>query len=322
MSDAALVRKPQRVPLPELRATAFQHPLDRQATENLKKIKGFDWLVGKFIEYGFERIEYITHIGGAIRVGPKQMGKHYAMLRECCNMLEVDEPELYVMQGEVNAFTSGHNHPFIVLGTGLLELLDSDDEVMSVIAHEVGHIKCGHVLYSTMARAIKPILEIVGGSVPVLGRIVGSGIEAGLLTWSRRAELSADRAALLVMQDARPIITSLMKLAGGTERHVEHLDATQFLLQARAYKEGLDQHLSDRFYRFIVSVQATHPFPVERARMLDDWATSEQYADILVGKYATPITLPAKVRVCPTCGWQAGPKDMFCFTDGTPLLPH
>jgi Zn-dependent protease with chaperone function len=322
MSDTALVKKSERVRLHELPATAFQHPLDRQAVENLKKIKGFDWLVGKFIEYGFERIDYITHIGGAIRVGPRQMAKHYAMLRECCDILEIHEPEMYVMQGEVEAFTSGHNHPFIVLGTGLLELLDNDDEVMSVIAHEAGHIKCGHVLYKTMARAIKPLLEIVGGSVPVIGKFVGSGIEAGLLTWSRYSELSADRAALLVMQDPRPIVTMLMKLAGGTERHVEHLDPQQFLLQARAYKEGLDQHLSDRFYRFIVSMRATHPFPVERARMLDEWVGTQEYADILLGKYATTMTVPAKVRLCPRCGWQAGLNDMFCAVDGTPLLPH
>src|SRR5262249_36543135 len=149
-------------PLKGIPPSAFQHPLDRQATENLKKIKGFDWLAGKFIEYGIERIEYITHIGGAIRIGPKQMAKHYKMLLECCEILDVPEPELYAMQGGVNAYTSGHNHPFIVLETGLLELMDKDEEVMAVIAHELGHIKCGHVLYKTMARGIKPLLEMAG----------------------------------------------------------------------------------------------------------------------------------------------------------------
>lgn len=148
MSDVALAPKPKRVPLKALPTAAFQHPLDRQATESLKKIRGFDWLVGKFIEYGFERIDYISHVGGSIRVEPGQVSKHYAMLRECCDILDVPEPELYVMQGDVNAFTSGHNHPFIILKTGLLELLDNDDEVMFVIAHELGHIKCGHVLYN------------------------------------------------------------------------------------------------------------------------------------------------------------------------------
>lgn len=163
MAETALATtKPKRIPLKGLTANTFQHPLDRQATENLKRLKGFDWLVGKFVEYGIERIEYVKHIGGGVRVGPKQMAKQYAMLQESCFILDVPEPEMYVMQGGVNAYTSGHNHPFIVLETGLLELMEDDDEVMAVIAHELGHVKCGHILYSTMARGIKPLLELVG----------------------------------------------------------------------------------------------------------------------------------------------------------------
>lgn len=317
MSDAALAPKRTRVPLKALPAEAFQHPLDRQAAAHLSKIKGFDWLVKKFLEYGFERIEHVTHIGGGIRVGPKQMSKHYAMLRECCEVLDVPEPELYIIQDDVNAYTVGHKHPLIVLQTGLLELMD-DDEVMAVIAHELGHIKCGHVLYKTMARGIKPLIEMAGKATLGIGSVVGAGVEAALLAWDRRSELSADRAALLAMQNAQPCISMLMKLAGGTTRHVEWLDTEQFLNQARAYKEGLDQSMTDRFYRFIVNMSADHPFAVERARMLDEWVGSNEYADILLGKYAT-LAVPAKVRLCPTCGWQAGPEDMFCFTDGTPL---
>jgi Zn-dependent protease with chaperone function len=321
--ETSLTPKPKRAPLKGLPATAFQHPLDRQATENLKKIKGFDWLVSKFIEYGLERIDYITHIGGGIRVGPKQMAKHYAMLQECCDILDVPEPELYVMQGGVNAFTSGHNHPFIVLETGLLELMDDDNEVMAVIAHELGHIKCGHVLYKTMARGIKPFLEIVAGSVPMIGKFLGSGIEAGLLTWSRRSELSADRAALLVMQETHPCLSMLMKLAGGTERHARSLDTEQFLLQARAYKEGLDQSTSDRFYRFVVNMRATHPFAVERARMLDEWIGSPECKSILSGNYSGGgLAVQAALCPNPACLQPLLPKAMFCAECGTPLRPR
>jgi len=318
---AALVPRLTRVPLKGLPPTAFQHPLDRQATENLKKIKGFDWLVGKFIEYGVERIDYITHVGSGIRVGPRQMAMHYAMLRECCEILDVAEPELYVMDGGVNAYTSGHNHPFIILETGLLELCD-DDEVMAVLAHEVGHIKCGHMLYSTMARGIKPFIEMIGKATLGIGSMVGAGIEAGLAAWDRRAELSADRSALLGMQDVEPCITMLMKLAGGTTRHVHSLDPEQFLNQARAYKEGLDQKTSDRFYRFIANMGATHPFPVERARALDEWAGSSEYADIIAGKYLQPLPVQVNLKQCPTCGGQWPLAEMFCGKDGTPLPVH
>jgi hypothetical protein len=65
MENTVIVSTPKRAPLTGLPASAFQHPLDRQATENLKKIKGFDWLVKKVLEYGIERIEYVNHIGGA-----------------------------------------------------------------------------------------------------------------------------------------------------------------------------------------------------------------------------------------------------------------
>src|SRR5262245_38755936 len=104
MDNSGLTPKPKRAPFTGLPASAFQHPMDRQATENLKKLKGFDWLVKKYIEYGIERMEYVNNVGGAIRVGPGQMPKHYQMLRECCSILDVPEPELYVATGGVNAF--------------------------------------------------------------------------------------------------------------------------------------------------------------------------------------------------------------------------
>lgn len=101
-------------------------------------LKGFDWLVAKFIEYGAERFEYAINIGS--RVGPRQLPRFYEMLRACCAVLDVPEPELYVGQGGVNAFTAGNTNPYIVLETGLLDVLD-EAEILAVIAHELGHIK-------------------------------------------------------------------------------------------------------------------------------------------------------------------------------------
>jgi Zn-dependent protease with chaperone function len=192
---------------------------------------------------------------------------------------------------------------------------------MAVIAHELGHIKCGHVLCKTMARGIKPLIEVVSKATLGFGSIVGAGIEAGLSAWDRRSELSADRAALLVMQEARPCVAMLMKLAGGTVRHVEALDTEQFLNQARAYKEGLDQKMADRFFRFIANMGTSHPFAVERARTLDEWVGSPEYNSILAGDYSS-THLPVKVKLCPKCGWQGDVTDRFCFNDGTPLPIH
>jgi Zn-dependent protease with chaperone function len=154
-----------------------------------------------------------------------------------------------------------------------------------------------------------------------IGGLVGAGIEAGLLAWDRRAELSSDRAALLVMQDARPCVTMLMKLAGGTKRHVEWLDAEQFLNQARAYKEGLDQSMADRFYRFMANSTTTHPFPVERARALDEWVNSPEYNNIIAGNYPSAGQM-MKTISCPTCKQVAELGTKFCNSCGTPLITH
>ena len=54
---------------------------------------------------------------------------------------------------------------------------------------------------------------------------------AGLLRWLRAAELTCDRAALLVAQDRSVIISVLMKLAGGTPSFADELNIDAFLEQ-------------------------------------------------------------------------------------------
>ena len=299
-------------------AMAFQHPLDRQATDQLKRVRGFDKTVAKFIELGVERVEYVINIASGVRVGPNQFPKIYQMLRECCVVLDVPEPELYVGQGAVNSFTSGHTHPYIVLETGLLELFD-DDEIMAALAHEVGHIKCNHVLYKTMARAIEPLIEIVGDLTLGIGALIGVPIQAGLAVWDRRSELSADRAALLVMQDVRPCIGMLMKLAGGVHRMSDQLDEEQFLNQARAYGE-LDRSMGDQFYRLWASLaKSTHPFAIERAKALNDWIDTAEFEQILAGNYARIAPPAAPGKFCKKCGTAITMGTKFCGNCGQPV---
>jgi Zn-dependent protease with chaperone function len=307
---------PRRVRFEGLTSEAFQHPLDRLATDNLKKVRGFDWLVRKFLEYGFERIEYVQNIGGAIRVGPQQLPQIYALLQEACQILDVPEPELYLRTGPVGAITSGHDHPAIVLYTDLVDRM-TDAELMGIIAHELGHIKCGHVLYKVMARAIKPLFQMIGQATLGAGRLIGVGLEVALRTWDQRSELSADRATLLALQDATPSISMLMKLAGGSERTASQLSVEQFLNQARAYREGLDDTLTSRLYRFLGEFGNTHPFLVERARELDSWVGSDQYKALLAQEFTQAADTP-KIAVCPTCHQPVDPGLKFCPHCGTP----
>ena len=50
---------------------------------------------------------------------------------------------LIVIDNSMNAFVTGNN--YIYIHTGLLENLDSYEELEGIIAHEIGHLKLGHV---------------------------------------------------------------------------------------------------------------------------------------------------------------------------------
>ena len=318
MADAALIQPPKRIELKGIDATAFQHPLDRQATDRLRKLKGFDTFMGKFIEYGFERIEYVLNIASSVRVGPRQLPKLHEMLQQSCAVLDIPEPELYVSQGGVNALTSGSNNPYIVLQGGLVDLMD-DDEVMAVIAHELGHIKCRHVLYKCMARWIGLAGAIIGEMSLGIGGLLVKPIEMALLAWDRRSELSADRASLLALQEARPCINMLMKLAGGTTRLAGQMDPEEFLTQVRSYSDDLDHSTTDRVYRFLAGMyKGTHPFAIERAKALNDWIDSPEFEQILAGNY-TRAAQPVTDGRCSKCGTFAQPGFVFCAGCGERL---
>ncbi len=50
---------------------------------------------------------------------------------------------LIVLDNSINAFVTGNN--YIYINSGLLENLDSYEELEGIIAHEIGHLKLGHV---------------------------------------------------------------------------------------------------------------------------------------------------------------------------------
>jgi Zn-dependent protease with chaperone function len=275
-----------RVTFPELDASAFQHPQDREATENLRRIIGFERVVAKFIELRYERLLYLFNVGSAVRVSEDQYPRLHNMLREACAILDMPQPALYVTRNPfATAFTFGHNKPYVMLYSGLLDFLN-DDEVLAAIGHELGHIKCGHVLYNTMAILIRDVIAILSQFALGVGRLVGASIEVGLMEWRRRSELSADRAALLVVQESRTVLSLLAKLAGGSSRLMDELNIDAFLAQARAFREAGEGDSLDNFYRVLADLgQGNHPFAVERARLLDEWARSDAYTALLRGEY-------------------------------------
>lgn len=269
---------------PGLDPAALQHPYDRAALGALQRVPGLDIVVRKFIELFPERVAYIQNVAQTVRVSKTQCPQLYTQLREACAILDMREPELYVAQTPVpNAWTSGHNHPYIIITTGLIDLM-SEDEVLAVIAHELGHIKSGHVLYKTMARGISLLISIISDMTLGIGRLVGMGLEAALLEWDRKSEFSADRAGLLVVQDSQVMLTLMMKLAGGTLFQRDQMSASEFLKQADLFEE-VDMNLLDRIYKLMLVTAVNHPLTIVRAREIVNWSGSSEFNEILDGHY-------------------------------------
>ena len=269
-----------RVVLTGISSRAWEHPADRGALVALRRLKGFDVVLKAMSGFMRERAWRLTLLGSSVRVDERQLSRLHRLLTEAGRSLDVGTlPEMYVQADpNLNAMTIGMDRPIIVLSSGLVHHLD-DDELRFVIGHELGHAQSGHALYRTL------LLRLLGLG-GLLSALPGGGlavrvITVALLEWSRKSELSADRAGLLAAQDPAAALRTQMKLASGGS--LEELDVASFLAQGAEYDEGGD--LRESLIKFSLLQQQTHPFAVVRATELRRWIDSGAYTEILGGAY-------------------------------------
>ncbi|WP_413175225.1 M48 family metallopeptidase [Anabaena azotica] len=282
---------------------AFRHPLDRQAEQALRSLPGFDLIARKFVEFVYERPQLVYLMGNTIQVGPRQYSTIYQIFRECVRDLDIyPEPTLFISHNpQANSYALGQENPYIVVNTGILDLLN-EAEIRAVLAHELGHIKCGHTILIQMAMWAMSAASVIGELTFGLGNFVSQALIYAFFEWRRKAELSADRAALLVMDDLNPVMSSMMKISGGSNKYANECSLQEFIQQSEKY-QALDDDGLNQVYKFLMyngaqGMMLTHPFPVERLHYLRSWAVSEEYQQIRQGNYQqTPATGAVNVKV-------------------------
>ncbi|MBG0830400.1 M48 family metallopeptidase [Planomonospora sp. ID67723] len=280
MPDMTTTPDRNRVQLPGISSRAYEHPADRSALVALRSLSGFDTVLKQMSGLISERRLRLIYLASAVRTSDTQFRALHDMGRDAAYVLDLHRiPEVYVQQNpQVQAKAIGFDDPFIVVTTGLLDLMD-EEEQRFVIGHETAHILSGHAVYRTMLDILTRLATRVAW-IP-LGYIGLRAIVAGLEEWHRKSELSADRGGLLVGQDPDAALRALMKLAGGSRLHEMNIEA--FLDQAREYDTAGD--VRDGLLKVLNLLGTTHPFAVSRVAELDKWRRSGEYEGILRGDY-------------------------------------
>ena len=269
-----------RVRLPGISSRAYEHPADRTALVALRKLTGFDVLLRRLAGLFNDRSLRLMFLASSVRASNEQFPQLYQAMLDGCYVLDLPVvPELYISQNPlVNAMTLGADKPFIVITTGMVELMDPE-EMRFIIGHELGHVLSGHAVYRTMLfHLINLARRVAFMALVYLGL---QGIVWGLEEWYRKSELSCDRAGLLAGQDVEAARRALMKTAGGAS--MAELSHDAFHQQAHEYDAVPD--VRDGLLKLLQLQGNTHPFAVIRFAELDRWAAEGDYRTILSGTY-------------------------------------
>ena len=269
-----------RVRLPDISSRAYEHPADRSALVALRKLTGFDVILRNLAGLFSDRSLRLMFLASSVRASEQQFPHLYQMLMDGSYVLDMPRvPELFITQDpRVNAMALGTDKPFVVITTGLVDLMDAE-ESRFVIGHELGHVLSGHAVYRTM---LYHLVNLAARLALVPFAWIGlKAVIWGLEEWYRKAELSSDRAGLLAGQDVAAARRALMKTAGGPQ--LAELSHDAFLEQAREYDAVPD--VREGLIKLLQLQGTTHPFAVVRFAELDRWASEGEYRDILAGNY-------------------------------------
>jgi Zn-dependent protease with chaperone function len=280
---------------PGITSASFVADTDRIALDTLKRTPLLPQVMQKAAEVGIDRWLYCFNMSMAVRCGPQQYKTLYNILRESCEILDMPEPELYLTNNPFpNAFAGGIERPYITLRSSIVDTLN-DEQLYHLIGHELGHIKAEHVLYMSVASILAPLLELVGRRTLGLGDVAGVGLAMAFAEWQRQAEISADRAGLLVAQSLNLSVDANIALTAGPSRLRHEQSREAYMEQARAYQNAGTMEQIGKIIIFLLwSSMYTHPMPVYRTQELERWVLSGAFDRIMAGDYlGAPATASA-----------------------------
>jgi Zn-dependent protease with chaperone function len=202
-------------------------------------------------------------LGSAVKVTDQQFPRLHQIATRCAGTLHIPTPAIYVSPaiGELNAHTLGTDEDaYIVVNGALVDHL-SDEELTFVIGHECGHIHNNHVVFSTA-------LHYLTSAAAFYVRWIVQPAILALRAWSRRAEITCDRAGLLCVRDLEVANAAMVKLALGSQKLYKDLKIDEYVKQLDEGRKGIGR---------LTELLRSHPYVPKRIEALRLFSESEHY---------------------------------------------
>ncbi|MGN6103753.1 MAG: M48 family metallopeptidase [Kofleriaceae bacterium] len=204
-------------------------------------------------------------LGTAVKVSDQQYPRVWAAAKAAGEALRVRVPPVFAAPASsIKVKVLGtEDAPHLIVNLELAEKLD-ETELIAAIAHELGHVQNGHILYATA-------LHYLTNSAVFFVRWVVQPAIMTLQAWSRRAEVTCDRAALLAVRDLDKTLAAMVKLELGVEKG-SAFSADEYLRSLPETKGGFVGRYAELF--------RSHPYVPKRVQALRLFGDSALFAQI------------------------------------------
>lgn len=254
-------------------AGAFQWAEDGKAMSALKKVTPLNAAAKSISDKVGRRWIEVTFNG--VLLSEKQMPHIYFQAVKAARILGMTKmPDVY-LSGERawDCLTFGSDKDsFIVIGSALAGNFRAD-EMLFLIAREIGHCRAGHALWKTVIQFFLgeqgPKKGFMAGGVFAAlspSALIGGAIEMPLLAWARQAEITADRAGLLAVGNEEIARKVLLSWSLKSAYIYKQINVEAWLEQ----QEGIE----DDFMRLSELTTTSTPYLTRRLKLLGEFATS------------------------------------------------
>jgi len=204
-------------------------------------------------------------LGTAVKVSDQQYPRVWEAAKIAGAALRVRVPAIFAApSSSIKVKVLGtEDAPHLIVNLELAEKLD-DTELVAAIGHELGHVQNGHILYATA-------LHYLANQAVFFVRWVIQPAIMTLQAWSRRAEVTCDRAALLAVKDLDKTLNAMVKLELGLDKG-SAFNAEEYLKSVPDTKKGIGRY---------AELFRSHPYVPKRVQALKLFADSELYARVI-----------------------------------------